>query len=174
MRVCYKILLVVILSFPSTLLGQQGWILGFAPSLELEENLIGFNARGYYGINEHFCFGPEVTLFPKQEVENNYDLKITELNFNAHYIFEVSHKIGVYPLSGINYTIEQERVSNTSEEEKEEAFGINYGLGVHYNLGKTFAFAEFKGVSGALNDEFITVGVVFVFLKNEKQKSRKE
>ncbi len=141
---------------------QQGWMVGIAPSLELNEELFGANARLYYGPNDHFCFGPEVTYFPYQEIDNNYELTITELNLNAHYIFELTHKFGIYPLSGINYTIEKERlIEGTNESEEDNEFGVNYGLGTHYNLGKLYAFAEFKGIAGELNDHFISIGIIF-------------
>ena len=35
--------------------------------------------------------------------------------------------------------------------------------GLHYNLKSFFVFAEFKGIVGKLNDEFITVGIIFDF-----------
>jgi len=146
---------------------QETWLLGAGPSLELDEELIGANVRAYYGINEHFCFGPEVTIFPFQSVNNEEDIAITDLNFNAHYIFEISHKLGIYPLTGLNYTIETERSSNVTE--REEAFAVNYGFGLHYKLGNLYVFSEFKGVTGELKDEFLTVGVIFG-LSSKKEK----
>ncbi len=150
---------------------QQGWMIGIAPSLELNEELLGINTRVYYGPNDHFCFGPEITFFPYQEIDNEYELKVTELNINAHYIFELTHKLGVYPLTGINYTIEKERlIEQSRESEEEDEFGLNYGLGAHYNLGKLFAFAEFKGIAGKLNDEFISIGVIFSLSGQQEKK----
>jgi len=131
---------------------------GLGPSLELNEGLYGVNGRLYYANNERFCFGPEISFFPFQEVKEDEEVSIIDLNFNAHYIFELNEKIGFYPLSGINYTIE--KVRYFEEEEKEEEFGLNYGAGFHYKWKKTFLFAEFKGVLGALSDEFITVGAI--------------
>jgi len=95
-----------------------------------------------------------------------------DLNLNAHYIFEITEKLGFYPLSGINYTIENERlIENTESEEDEKAFGINYGAGFHYNLFKdVFVFAEFKGIIGQLNAQFITTGVIInIPFKKEKE-----
>ncbi|MEW7290373.1 outer membrane beta-barrel protein [Aquimarina sp. 2304DJ70-9] len=154
------VLLLFLITIPST--AQQGWMLGIAPSIELNENLLGANVRLYYGPNDHFCFGPEVTFFPYQEIDNEYELTVTELNLNAHYIFELTHKLGIYPLTGLNYTIEKERLVEESDEFKEATeFGLNYGLGIHYYLGSLYAFTEFKGVTGKLNDEFISIGVIF-------------
>ncbi|WP_160114818.1 outer membrane beta-barrel protein [Aquimarina sp. AU474] len=151
--------------------GQERWMLGFAPSLELEEELIGINGRFYYGLNEQICFGPEVTYFPYQSIDSDNELAILDLNVNVHYIFEVSEKLGFYPLTGINYTIEKERlIEQNDQNEEENEFGLNYGFGAHYNLKKFFAFAEFKGVSGKLNDEFITIGVIFPLVKHKEKK----
>ena len=133
-------------------------LVGFGPTLELSENLIGVNGRAYYGVNEQLCFGAEASFYPFKEIEEEEELSILDLNLNVHYIFELSHKIGVYPLSGINYTIETERFFE--ERESEEGVGLNYGAGLHYRVGDVFFFGEFKGIIGKLNDEFITIGAI--------------
>ena len=154
--------------------GQIGWMGGLGPSLEVDEGFYGINARVFYGINEHICFGPEVTFFPFQELDEEADASILDANFNIHYIFEVSHKLGIYPLSGINYTIETERFSEgLPNSQTENDFGINYGFGAHYKIKHSFVFAEFKGIVGKLSDEFITVGVIFPLSKNKEQKEHK-
>ena len=140
---------------------QQGFIGGLGPTYELNNDAIGINSRFYYGPTDTFCFGPEISFFPYQQINDQYEASILDLNLNAHYIFELSHKIGVYPLSGLNYTIEKERLVNESNPDEEKEIGLNYGLGAHYNLGKFFAFIEFKGIIGKLSDEFVTVGVIF-------------
>lgn len=161
-------LVVGILSFGVTN-GQEGSMIGLGPSLEIEESLVGINGRLFYGINESFCFGPEVTFFPKQEINDQYKLSIIDLNVNGHYIFEIIPKLGVYPLSGINYTIETEYLITQSEEnESKVAIGWNYGLGAHYDFGSLFAFAEFKGITGELHDEFITIGIIFSLSKTKE------
>ncbi|GAA4272761.1 outer membrane beta-barrel protein [Aquimarina gracilis] len=166
-----KLWLVLLLFSEVNVYAQQGWMLGIAPSLEMNEQLLGINGRIYYGPNDHFCFGPEVTFFPYQEINEEYELSLTELNLNTHYIFELTHKLGIYPLAGLNYSIEKERLINQNTQTKEEnEFGLNYGFGAHYNLKKLFAFIEFKGVAGKLNDEFISAGVIFsIFRKTQKQ-----
>ena len=150
---------------------EESIILGLGATAELEEGFIGINARAYYGLNEQFCFGPEVSYFPYQSIDNEYEKSITDLNFNAHYIFELSEKIGLYPLSGLNYTIEEERlIDNNDDSEEEKEFGINYGLGIHYRIKKVFVFTEFKGIVGSLSDEFITIGAIIPLKKKEKEK----
>ena len=146
---------------------EEALIVGVGSSLELEDGLVGVNARAYYGLNEQFCFGPEVSYFPYQSIDDGYEKSIVDLNFYALYIFELNEKIGLYPLSGLNYTIEEERLRD--DDEKEEEFGVNYGLGVHYRLKHFFVFTEFKGIVGALNDEFITIGAIIPLKKKEKE-----
>ncbi len=165
----YKTLLLFLL-VTTTIKAQEGWILGIGPTLELEEELVGINARLYYGLNEQICFGPEISIYPSQEIEDENELSVVDLNFNGHYIFEVSHKLGIYPLTGLNYTIEKERFEMLDESETTREFGVNYGLGAHYNLGKLFVFAEFKGIISQLSDEFITAGVIFSLSKSKKEK----
>jgi len=151
---------------------QESIILGVGPTLELEEELVGINARAYYGVNENICFGPEVSFFPYQEIGEEEEKSILDLNVNAHYIFEIGEKLGLYPLSGINYTIESERLIEEPEiDNEEEAIGINYGAGIHYNLYKeAFIFAEFKGIIGQLNAQFITAGfIIDLPFKKEKE-----
>ncbi|WP_425234406.1 hypothetical protein [Ulvibacterium sp.] len=149
---------------------QEGLMGGGGPSFELDENLFGINARLFYGTDPTFCFGPEVTFFPYQEIDEEYELSVIDLNANAHYIVEISHKLGIYPLGGINYTIEKERlISDTDDMEEVSEFGLNYGLGAHYNLHHFFIFAEFKGVAGQLNDEFFTAGIILPLGKSNEE-----
>ena len=167
----YYGLISLLLIVCNTSISQEIFIIGAGSSLELEENIYGANLRAYYGFSKEFCFGPEVSYFPFQEIDDEYQLSIVDLNFNAHYIFEINHKLGVYPLSGINYTIEKERlIEDRDRKEQVEELGLNYGLGMHYNFGKFFLFGEFKGILGQLNDEFITVGAIFSIKRFKKEK----
>lgn len=165
----YVLIICIFLINPLNAKAQEGIVGGIGATLELKHEFVGINARMYYGPTETFCFGPEVSFFPYQKIDNEYEVNILDLNLNAHYIFELNPKLGVYPLSGINYTIEKERLIDLSHDaEKESEIGLNYGLGGHYNLGKFFVFAEFKGVLGQLNAEFVTVGVIFGLSKKEE------
>ena len=153
---------------------QEGWMVGLGPTTAPAPSLIGANARAYLGVSPVFCFGPEISIFPYQETTEGYETSLIEANFNAHYVFEVAHRLGVYPLSGFNYTSERERLETNIEEiEKENALGINYGLGMHYSSNQVLFFAEFKGVISRLSDEFFTVGAI-VLLERPKKKIHHE
>ena len=152
-------------------IAQENFVIGVGSSLELDENIFGANLRAYYGVNKQFCFGPEVSYFPFQDIDEEYQLSIVDLNFNGHYIFEINHKLGIYPLSGINYTIEKERlIDDKNQSNQVEELGLNYGLGLHYNFGHFYLFGEFKGIVGQLNDHFITVGAIFSIKRFKKEK----
>lgn len=146
--------------------GQQGWMAGAAPSLELDHSLFGLNGRLYYGPDPSFCFGPEVAVFPFQEIGDGHELSLVDLNVNAHYIFELTHKLGIYPLGGLNYSIESERSDSESTERISEV-GLNYGFGGHLNFHPLFVFFEFKGIAGQLNDTFVTAGLIFPLSRSQ-------
>ena len=150
---------------------QQGWMIGGGPSLELDHDLLGINGRVFYGPNSQFCFGPEFTIFPYKEINGTYELNIIDLNINGHFVFELSDALAVYPLSGINYTIENERlIANNENVERKSEFGFNYGLGMHYNLNHFFMILEFKGIAGQLSDEFVTAGLIFPLMRSQNKK----
>ncbi|WP_350292957.1 hypothetical protein [uncultured Croceitalea sp.] len=151
---------------------QEGWMVGLGPTGT--SSLVGGNIRAYIGTSPVFCFGPEISVFPYQMSNPGYETSLFELNLNAHYVFEVAHRFGVYPLSGFNYTNEKERLLlDTEEVEKHSAFGFNYGFGAHYSINRVLLFAEFKGVAGELSDEFFTLGAI-VLLKKPQKKSHHE
>ena len=165
-----KIGLLIAMFSSLNLVAQQGAVVGLGPTYEIDEQLFGINTRFFYGKNERFCFGPELSFFPFQDIDLENEVSILDLNLNAHYIFELNDKTGVYPLSGINYTIESEReILFPEESEREKAFGLNYGVGAHYNLKNVFVFIEFKGIVGQLSDEFLTIGVLFKLSKTESE-----
>ena len=171
----YTILILVLITFMSTNIsyGQEtGFIGGIGSSYGLNEDLLGVNGRLYYGANEEFCFGPELSFFPYQEVDNESEIQLIDVSFNAHYIFEVFEKFGIYPLSGINFSSEKERlIEENNESETVDEFGINYGVGVHYKVSNFYLFTEFSGIIGQLNDELITAGIIFNLGKSKRKET---
>jgi len=144
---------------------------GVAPIYSSELNVIGINARVYYAMNHHLCFGPEVSYFTKNKGEEG-KLSLFEANVNLHYILEIGKSFGVYPLGGFNYTIETETLNynNLPEEHTESEFGINTGGGFHYAKGRFLLFSEYKYVISKLDDHFFTIGVLFNFPLSKKDK----
>ncbi len=170
-RVAKGLLFATMMLLATMVYSQAYWFAGAGASLEPSEELLGVNLRGYYGPNEVFCFGPEISIFPYQEVSEEEELSLIDLNVNAHYVFEIAHGLGLYPIGGINYSIENTRgtVSGNTEEARISALGLNYGAGLHFNLNKVFVYAEYKGVIGELSAPFITAGIIFDLSKNESE-----
>lgn len=161
-----SMLLFVAFLSQTAVLAQVGWMPGVGPSIAPSSSLAGINTRVYYGVNERFCFGPEISFFPYQQLNNEYDTQLWEANVNAHYVFEVAHRLGLYPLSGFNYSFENERsLVNSNEIAKHNAPGLNYGVGLHYSINNIIVFTEYKGVVSELSDEFFTLGAVILLTK---------
>jgi len=116
-------------------------------SLGLET--VGINGRAYYNVGEQICFGPEFSFFKKGEEQ------VYEINAVGHYIFETKW-VGIYPLAGVNYTIEQEEGHDAEQE-----FGVVFGAGIHRNFKNVTVFGEYSHVESELRDDFVTVGLMF-------------
>jgi len=123
--------------------------LGAPYSIEIES--VGVNLRMYYNIGEKICFGPEYSYFKNDAFE------IVDFDFIGHYIFETKFA-GIYPLLGVNYTVETER--ELIEEVKESA-GAVYGIGMHRNFSDITFFVEYSRVESGIDDQFITGGIMY-------------
>jgi len=122
--------------------------LGLSQSLHHKAN--GINTRVYYNVNEKLCFGPELAY------RQGGDFKSTDVNLVAHYILDIHH-FGFYPLLGASFTTEE------SHGNKHEGLGFVYGAGVHRNIKHFTLFAEYARINGAVHDEVITAGAMYVF-----------
>ena len=112
---------------------------------------------------------------PYQSPADQYEERLFEINFNAHYIFELTHRFGTYPLVGLSYTTEEGRSTvDLNDTDQHSAPGINFGLGTHYGIRNILLFAEFKGVIGELNDEFFTLGAVIHFKRPQKKQQHQD
>ncbi len=165
------VLMILFFSLSKSFGQETGFIGGVGSAYAFNDDLLGANGRFYYGLNEAFCFGPEISFFPYQDVDEANQIQLLDISFNGHYIIEFTEKFGVYPLTGVNFTSERERlIEDTDEIETIDELGINYGFGVHYNISSVYIFTEFSGIIGQLSDEFITAGVIFHLGKKEKEK----
>ncbi|MFK7968715.1 MAG: hypothetical protein AB8F95_00015 [Bacteroidia bacterium] len=113
----------------------------------------GVNVRMYYNAAERLCFGPEYSYFKNQDVE------VIDFDFVGHYIFETKW-LGIYPLFGVNYTVEKE---THAMHEVHEALGLVFGAGVHRNFNKLTVFAEYSNVILGIEDQFVTMGIMYNF-----------
>ncbi|MGE0588672.1 MAG: hypothetical protein AB7O48_08865 [Cyclobacteriaceae bacterium] len=127
---------------------NNSFVGGIGMPISHELSTAGINSRLYYNINEKICFGPEFSLFRKNETS------VWDVDVVIHYIFETP-LVGIYPVAGLNYT-------EHSETETKTALGPLFGLGIHRNLKKTTLFAEYTRVENTLPDQFITIGVLYM------------
>ena len=93
---------------------------------------------------------------------------VFEFNINGHYIFELfEERLGVYPLFGINYTIEDTELTNLisgeKEQENENFWGANIGGGFHVPIKNFAPFVEYHFITGQLGESVFTVGVLYNF-----------
>ena len=77
--------------------------------------------------------------------------------------------LGFYPLIGFNYTHEREELAvwNVPDETKiHEAYGLNLGLGLHYDLPKHWIlFLEYDYLISDLTQSTLTLGALVGFGK---------
>lgn len=139
---------------------------------DIEE--FGLNFRAYTFVNDKICFGPEITVFGNHDTVisgEEAELGLWEVNFNAHYIFEAAEGLGIYPVAGLNYSRERERVEG-HDDLIEDAFGVNLGMGLHYEVNKMVFYTEYDRLFSNLHQNSFTIGVLFHLGK--KHKAHKE
>ncbi|MEO1654338.1 MAG: outer membrane beta-barrel protein, partial [Bacteroidota bacterium] len=135
-------------------------------SLELETP--GINLRSYFFWGKRACFGPEFTYFFDQTKEKDGEEITTSaytFDFNAHYQFElIEERLGIYPILGIDFTREKEKVSAPDEsfEIIERAIGMNLGIGLEVPLApRVGLFSEYIHTFSKLDDDVVFVGLSF-------------
>lgn len=151
------IILSILLGSVTFSLGQ-GFVTGVGGTYGSAIESFGLNVREYLFLGEHICLGPELSYFPKHKIEE-HDVSLIELNITGHYIFELTESFGIYPLTGINYSIEKEETRDESSTNR--AFGINVGGGFHYKIKNLFPFFEYKYIVGDLSQHVFSFGVLF-------------
>lgn len=156
--------LLVLLSLPVV---SQRYSVGLASTYGNEIETLGYQVRAYYNIDHKTCFGPEFTYFPETSHSiggEELDVSLTEYNFNGHHhlYFGLDH-LGVYPLGGFNYSVEK------VGDEKETAFGLNIGLGLHYSKKKWTFFTEAIHLTGDLSEETFIFGIFYTPSKSHVQ-----
>jgi hypothetical protein len=127
----------------------------------------GINFRSYYNTANHrMCLGPEVTFFNRTEMShgNEVDLSLFEFNFNGHYVFEVSEKLGINPIIGLNYSREEENEIDQNEEitKIKDDWGLLAGVGFHYFVHhRFFIIGEYDHLFSELRQNTYTLGVLY-------------
>jgi hypothetical protein len=153
-----KIALLIVISIASQTGFTQSIMFGAGGTYGTDIEQFAPNFRIYYGLTEHLCFGPEFSYFPTIKHED-VDVQLTEYGFVAHYIFEINHKAGAYPLIGINYSVENE--THNGESSSKSALGASFGAGFHLNFNNFLPFAEYKFITGELSQSTISIGLIY-------------
>ena len=160
----YQLFLVLFISCYVS--SAQSIMVGLGGTYGTSVDQLGVNARVYYGLNEQLCFGPEISYFP-QVSHKGESIRLNEYGFVVHYIFEVEEKLGLYPLIGINYSVE-----NTEEHgvyEVQNAIGATFGGGLHLEMKNILPFVEYKYITGGLSQSTFSVGIIYNFSLKQKQ-----
>lgn len=155
-----------------TQLAKAQLLVGGGPLYGDDIEELGANIRLYTFVGDKICFGPEFTAFGKHDTMIDgeaAELSLWEVNFNGHYIFEVSEGLGLYPVAGFNYSKETEAIAGHADA-IEDAFGINLGIGVHYELNKLIVYTEYDRLFSDLSQNSFTVGVLFHLGKKGQKK----
>lgn len=163
-----KIALFLGLIIPANFGYSQSFMFGAGATYGSDIQQIAPNFRIYYGVNERFCFGPEYSYFPSKNKEG-YDVQLNEYGLVAHYIFEIKEKVGVFPLIGLNYSVEKEKMNE--ERNTTEAFGASFGLGFHMSFNNFLPYAEYKYITGELSQSTVSIGLIYNLRIGKKKHS---
>ncbi len=169
-----KVLLLPLMCTTFAAIGQS---LSFGSALVYGDEIdaLGVNVRGYFNTADHrMCFGPEFTFFNKSEMEDvaDIDISLFEFNLNGHYVFEVSDKLGINPIVGLNYSREEEITMGMGEEEfyEKSAWGLLTGVGFHFFLSEHFfMIGEYDHLFSALSENTFTLGLLYTFQVGKKK-----
>ena len=134
---------------------------------------IGCGAKDQYNVTDNIRLEAVGDYYLKTDGFSMFDV-----NVNGHYLFNLSDKVTVYPLVGINYTSwKQENIIEFDNEEiedypydmdvsnelKDSSIGFNIGGGIQYKLSDRIrigAELKYQTVSGA-NTAIIGAGITF-------------
>ncbi|MFY0600715.1 MAG: outer membrane beta-barrel protein [Cyclobacteriaceae bacterium] len=167
----FLIAFVVVFVLAQTSLLGQSWSLGAAGIYGDDIESFGAHFRGYYNFkNDRVCFGPEFShFFKKTETHNGEEVttKLSEVNFNLHYVFELTEHFGVYPLTGVNLSFETEEFEVNGEPHSESIteFGSNLGFGIHRTFGRLMFFGEYDHLFSKLSQNSFLIGVFYIIGK---------
>lgn len=148
-------------------LGYSQFLLGVGAVYGDDIQEPGMNVRATYFTHERICFGPEFTIFQSHQVQKDgedIELNLWEVNFNGHYVFELTHHLGIFPLVGLNISREREEIESPDESLvlRETAWGVNLGFGAHYGVGRFLFFAEYDYLFSDLSQSSFIGGVAFI------------
>lgn len=123
---------------------------------------IGFGVKYQNNITDAIRLEAVGEYYPETDGYSMFDISI-----NGHYLFPLSDKVIAYPLVGLNYTSDKQKLGMDDVEEDEDVFenknsniGLNFGGGIQYNLTNKFRIGAELNYQ-LLNGLNIGVGLTF-------------
>ncbi len=158
----------------------QSWSVGSALIYGDDIGQAGVHFRGYYNLErEIICFGPEFSHFFRSTSSHNGEhgtLQLDEVNFNIHYIFEITHKWAIYPVTGLNVSREKEEIRTSIEKEEVTVteYGIVLGFGIHRPVNNWVIFGEFDHLFSDLGQNSLVIGTFYTFGKKSEEHHKRQ
>jgi hypothetical protein len=157
-------LLFVIGIFMSTGLQAQEskWLLGTGITYCSYVQNPGVNLNITYRVFANLHIGPDFSAILNKEVtENGVKIirKELEYNFNGQYLFDISEKVALYPLVGINFSKITIHPENETAD-KRLVTALNTGGGIEIKIKRVRLFFESKFVTKFPKYD-LTTGVLF-------------
>lgn len=149
--------IILLFSFGISATAQAQWSAGGGLAYGSEVSEIGLQLNGVYEIDEDWRGSADFIYY---FVSGN--LSISELNFNAHFVFHDEDELTAYAIGGINYL----RVSsdfNGFGSASSSEIGLNIGAGLEYELDFGNLFAEAKFAISSFDQLVIASGVRIPF-----------
>lgn len=138
-------------------------------------NSVGLGAKFQYGLTDKIRIEPSLTYY----FGGNGMFDVTA---NAHYLFNVTPKINIYPLAGIGLymysykTIEDDASENISEDsyeptlktsnETDTEFKFNFGAGAEYDITKCISAGlelRYEVITGGYSQFVVGIGAKYKF-----------
>ena len=149
-----SIILLISLGISATASAQWSGGGGLAYGTEVSE--LGLQLNGVYDIDEEWRGSADfIYYFVSGE------MSISELNFNAHYIFHEEDELTAYAIGGLNYLRVSASYGGFSASSSE--IGLNLGAGLEYELDFANLFAEAKFTISSFDQLVIASGLRFPF-----------
>lgn len=147
MKRLFVTLVILMTGFCATWAQKGEQSIGAKLSYGSEIENLGFGVHYRNNLTDHFRVEPSFDYFLKKDYVTSWDL-----NLNAHYLFELSNNMSIYPLIGLTYShwgvdlgsidFGDIKVDTSANEGR---FGINLGGGIELPVSYNFSVgAELK------------------------------
>lgn len=148
--------IILLFSFGLSATAQAQWSAGGGLAYGSDVSELGLQLNGVYEIDEDWRGSADFIYY---FVSGN--VSISELNFNAQFIFHDEDELTAYAIGGLNYLRVSSSFNGFSGSSSE--IGLNAGAGLEYELDFGNLFAEAKLTISSFNQLVIASGLRFPF-----------